>query len=348
MIAEYACRLVLAQLSATIDDGGEESPERVQRSAPRSARRALVGEPRETFPGDDLHSRQGGALRHFTREERFADSARTPREDERTVPIQRLTAARDGTPDGGLASYEARAEEVSLRRAAARPRGLDMRAESHEHGGHVIGLTHALSRVARKETHDEFVQLSGYFRHEVRRACGRVVLPCAESLVALRAKRRLAGEALVDHATERVEIRARVRDLAAYDLRRKVRERAARAPGNVQPFASNSATRLRREPEIHEHGVIAVAHEHVRRLEVTMNDPGPVNEGERGAQPRVQRYHFGQPSRRSPSPAGVDSCLRRAFRRDGLASQIAVTRLQSLTLEKLHRVPRNAAVKIIL
>ena len=93
-------------------------------------------------------------------------------------------------------------------------------------------------------------------------------------------ERRLPGEAFVEHAAERVLVGAAV-DVAAFDLLgRGIGRRAdARASSSGRP--SGSARRLR-QPEVGQVDVLVLVEQHVRRLDVAVDEPAGVGRVERG------------------------------------------------------------------
>ena len=98
---------------------------------------------------------------------------------------------------------------------------------------------------------------------------------------------RLAGETLVEHAPERVAVRARVDGFAADLLGRQVVERPDE-PAGVRGVSAE----LLRDPEVGQVRVVAVVEEHVRGLHVAVDERPPVR-GVEGV------GHLGQDAKRS-------------------------------------------------
>ena len=145
--------------------------------------------------------------------------------------------------------------------------------------------------------------------------------------------RRHASEQVVEHRAERVDVGPLVDGLAAGLLRRHVGGRAEHRPdarlvrsaghgrARAAVLCNRRAAQVLRQAPVHEHGLPERAHEHVRRLEVAVDDALAV-----GVRDRLRhREQVGQ--EREPS--------RQVRRR-------ADERVERAARDELHRVERRA------
>ena len=104
-----------------------------------------------------------------------------------------------------------------------------------------------------------------------------------------------AGDALEQDTPERIEVGSCVRDLAAYQLGREIGQRATKVTADLEGLSADRTAGPRQQAEIQEDGSAFVAHEHVRGLQIAMDDALAVNEPERLADPREESEDFCEP-----------------------------------------------------
>ena len=119
-------------------------------------------------------------------------------------------------------------------------------------------------------------------------------------------ERRLAGEALEQHAAERVEVGAGVGVARAQRLGRHVQ----RGPGDLARCGQLVVRGLLGEAEVTQVDVVALRHEGVGRLDVAVDEPALVGGVQRGGELRHQRERplgrerpFGRSSRSRSMPS---------------------------------------------
>ena len=117
-------------------------------------------------------------------------------------------------------------------------------------------------------------------------------------------ERRLAGQALVQQAAERVHVRAAVDRLAFDLLGGDVRRRAERAPVQQRATLVDEAAR---EAEVGEVDVLAGVEQDVRRLHVAVHEAARVR--------RVERARDLRADRAAPAPGRAAPSLRSSARR---------------------------------
>ena len=117
-------------------------------------------------------------------------------------------------------------------------------------------------------------------------------------------ERGLADEALVQHATECVDVARACRFLALDQLRREVLQRA----DELAVARQLRRVRAAREAEVGERGDAVVVEQHVRRLHVAMDDPAGVQRIE--TLPELRREVDRRVERESP--LGAESVAQRA------------------------------------
>jgi hypothetical protein len=139
---------------------------------------------------------------------------------------------------------------------------------------------------------------------------------------------RRARDALVEHAAEGVEVRARVDEVAEEVLGRRVRE-GAREGASLERLAPRAGEELR-EAEVHEHHAAVVGEEDVLGLEIAVHHVARVERREavaEGAEPREEA-----PPKREVG--GLDGRLGHRVERFA----------EGVTCEELHREPRGRRV----
>ena len=203
-------------------------------------------------------------------------------------------------------------------------------AQFAEHGRDIAGIADAVGRPLREQPQEERVELRGY-RDASLRQRDRHVLQVTLQDVHRRAagERRLTGQALVEHATKRIQIRPRVPGLAAYLLGCHVRARPDERAADVKPVAAFHRAQLCGEAEVHQHGCPVRSNDDVRRRQVAEHEALPMEEGQGRAQPAIERERPRQ-VRRFADP-------RRTLR----APDVVVVFAERPARKQLHRVPRH-------
>jgi hypothetical protein len=131
-------------------------------------------------------------------------------------------------------------------------------------------------------------------------------------------ERRRSRQTLVQYATQRVAVSATVDRITADLLRRQVVERADR-PARVR----RCAAQLLCDPEVRQIGVAALVQQHVRRLDVAMDQRAPVRGVERAG-------HLGQ------------------HRERPLRGEFAVSFEHALQVASLDEVHRHVQLPVVL
>ena len=220
-----------------------------------------------------------------------------------------LLAARDDVGVGARLARDERADGVE-------------RAERGELGGDDAAVGRALHRIAREHAREEVVERGGDVLADVAHARRRLEEHLREDRdLVVAGERGQAGEALEEDGAEREDVGARVELLrAARLLGRHVAERAEHDAG-VRDRARAEAHA--RDAEVDERGAIevAVAEEQVARLDVAMDDPLRVRDGERLGDARDHLHALAH---------------REAGAREALAERLAD--------DPLHREVRHAVV----
>ncbi len=168
---------------------------------------------------------------------------------------------------------------------------------------------------------DDVVEIAGKFAGPARRRRGRLGRRAPAQRLArsgrldrlddaqdvghrtpAKVERRRAGEQLVEHDAERVDV-GRRRDLVAQDLLRRRVGRRERSEGGLRlpVVASERVVEDLRQPEVHELGFAFGGDEHIRRLDVAVHDQLAVRVGhraadlqeERDARPRIEAVSRG-------------------------------------------------------
>ena len=147
----------------------------------------------------------------------------------------------------------------------------------------------------------------------------------ASSSAGSAAERQPPGDGLVEHAAERVQIRARIAELPSHLLRRHVRGRPGRR--RRRPRCARGRRRSPREsrPEVHQHGRAVAAQEYVRRLEVAVHDAARVQERERSSTTDGIRAAPLAACRRRPASSGPAAACRHHHRRPVPAAPTAAS-----------------------
>ena len=159
----------------------------------------------------------------------------------------------------------------------------------------------------------------------------------------------LAGQTFVQHAAERVEIGASVRDLAADYLRRNVRSRTAQSAGDLERLAPDGTSGPRHQTEVHQHGTALKTQKDVGRFEIAMNDARSVNEGKRSAEPSEERQRFSESPSRGRNGTGGE--MLRSPQRGAIPEgreKLPIAVRKRLPLQEIHRIPRVSAREIVI
>ena len=311
-VAEDVRRLGGALVTAVIGDRHEERLEGVERRGLHRARGGVGG-------------RDGGALAGHHAE------AVPPRDRRRLHGEARLAyaalAAHEGAPAAGRphaleillelrerggAPGEAGPVEVGER---LRRRAASLRAEPGQRRGHVVGIAEPILGLLLQELEDELVERRRHARDPRPGPLRERVQVLAEHRVNRSDEGRGARDALVEHAAERIEIDARIHELALDLLGRHVRRAAAATLARRDHLAAAGPAELQRQAEVGEHGGAAVAEEDVAGLGIAVDEAQAVDERERVADGRHHRQHAGEGAARRAGEAGPGDQRRRAPRR---------------------------------
>ncbi len=156
--------------------------------------------------------------------------------------------------------------------------------QSQPHVRHVLSTA---IRVLAQAARDQLVQLGWDAGSSSPDQLGVLVQDCGERVRrGLSAKRRMAGQHLEQHATEREDVAARVDIQPSHLLRRHVPGGAEHGPGLRRVHDRRGAETTRRrelgEAEIEDLDVVLPGDDHVLRLKVAVDDTLPVGRGESG------------------------------------------------------------------
>lgn len=107
-------------------------------------------------------------------------------------------------------------------------------------------------------------------------------------------ERHPAGDRLVEHAAERVEVSAGVDEIAADLLRGHVRDGAFRLPAGGEDLTPAASSEVGGQAEVDDDGPTVGAQQDVFRLDVAMHQSLAVKIGEWLAQPPEAGEHLAQ------------------------------------------------------
>jgi hypothetical protein len=280
---------------------------------------------RHALPEDDRHAALGRERRRLGREPRLADAAFALEKPQAAAagarPVERL----DQRPDHVFTPHQLAA--IEIHRWAPRHRRATGLAEVRRQGRRRdVGVAETLPAGLPQEREDEVVEPRRYVRHARRRRNRRVLEVRPEHGPRIGVdKRRSAGDGLVEHAAERVEVGPCVHPLAADLLRRHVRHGAREHPADRQHLPPGASAPAREEAEVDEHGCARRSEVDVSRFEIAVHDPALVDVGERLTEMRERHEE------------------RRALRRV-LAGSRRQAIAQREAFEQLHREPRQPDV----
>ena len=185
--------------------------------------------------------------------------------------------------DEGLRSRTAPAERSDEQRRDGRYRdsgrrerpaapGASVRDQRALGRGRKVGTRRVpVARVLRHSPADHRVHRAGQLRSALGRGRRLLFEVCpGDRKPGIARERRLAGQALVEQAAERVHVRPSV-DVAALDLLgRQVRRRSERGSLRLRRCPLRQPAR---QPEVGEVDVLVVVEQHVRRLHVPVHEP---------------------------------------------------------------------------
>jgi hypothetical protein len=351
MDAEQVLDLGRAPLAAAIRDGVKDLGERRQRRTVRlvdAQRSALAREHRE------LATRL--APRHLRGQAGLADAALASEQDE---PRRSLAGLREIGAEHlerlGPADHRRAVEIVARTRTrSARWRIGEDGAELPSHVGRVPG---PVVGGLLEQGEDQRLERRRYVLCALRRWRRRQLeVRVGDGHRAVGREGRLTRDDLVEDAAQRIEIRARIDDVAAQLLGRDVGDRPEAPAHHLEVLSAMARDRARREAEVHEHRPL-LGHEDVVRLEIEVDHPFAVEERERIAEGRHAPEELEAPGERRRRTRGA-RCGTRTTRdrttlllgaeREGFigGGRVATEQPpQRGALEQLHRVPRRGILE---
>ncbi len=279
----------------------------------------------------------GGAVGEVLAQGALADPRRPAEQDRDAVIARRDQRVVERGQRVGAADERrgrARGEGVVGREAQPRAQLVDARA---------------VARIARQQRHAQGAQITRQ-RRRVHVGCGRRPLELGGGDLGRGAdERRLAGERLVEQHADAVPVAGLVERLAGDLLRRHVRGRPAAV---VDVGAGGRAAQVDREAEVADRDPATLLDQHVRRLDVAMQDAGAVQgrqafdqRRQHGAQAIEAQRSVGEPDRRPRPPAPArpwarwlgEAAIVVGARRGAGADVGAEVLEEAAALDQLHR-----------
>ncbi|MFN7974371.1 MAG: hypothetical protein U0166_18815 [Acidobacteriota bacterium] len=273
--AEEALGLTGASLAAAIGDRLEHAAEALERLASITRRRAVASDhPMAELPG---------AASHLLQEPRLPGPSFSAEEHHATTVLAQASDRLVDRRDDLLPSRECGTVQVGARRRTGQR--LVRRSQRQQRVRDVVRVAQPLPRILREQPQhhviDAWIQVLTEYRRRDRRL-GHVHQEHLHR--ALGQERWPPREELVEDAAERVEVGARVEELASRLLRRHVERRAGDLAHHLHRLPELCVECLARQPEVHDHGHAVRRHEDVVGLQVAVQDPLAVEVGERRAQ----------------------------------------------------------------
>ncbi len=159
---------------------------------------------------------------------------------------------------------------------------MDVVAQAREQRGDFIRVAEARGEVLVEQLEHHPFELGRHVGDELRGRNRRLRQVPATNRGGRPLERGRPHYELVQHAAERVEIAARVDELAADLFGRHVRNGAGRAPLRFERFATRGPWILRRQPEVDDDRLPLEQHD-VLRLQVAIDESFAVEKRERRA-----------------------------------------------------------------
>jgi hypothetical protein len=275
--AEHAIDLAGAGRDAVLDQRLEQLTQRLERPG---ARRAPAG--------DGGRARVGAELDGLERQPRLAGPALARDQHEAAdLPLQlglarrdrELLEPRDEPAEHVVTTDERGPIEERLRRGQLHRPATPLAADRREHRVDRLGRADALIALLDQQPGDQLVERRRQAHHQVAGRHGRVHEVPGGDLPGRPAERQAPRHDAVEDAAERVEIAARVEQLAAKLLRRHVADRARHA--DVLEHIATVGADLGRDAEVDQHRQLTGAQEDVLGLEVAVDHALAVDERQR-------------------------------------------------------------------